>query len=170
MNIYIKRILILFLLCPLFLKAQENFTLSGTITDSQSNETLIGVNIIIPEIQSGTVTNEYGFYSITLPSNTYKIQISYLGYKTVSETIQLTSDVSKNFKLVESAESLDEVLIEENIEKLNIKNPQMSVNALSIKTIKNMPVVLGEVDVIKSITLLPGVTNAGEGEIVVSFI
>ena len=163
MNIYIKRILILFLLCPLFLKAQENFTLSGTITDSQSNETLIGVNIIIPEIQSGTVTNEYGFYSITLPSNTYKIQISYLGYRTVSETIQLTSDVSKNFKLVESAESLDEVLIEENIEKLNIKNPQMSVNALSIKTIKNMPVVLGEVDVIKSITLLPGVTNAGEG-------
>jgi len=163
MNIYIKRILILFLLCPLFLKAQENFTLSGTITDSQSNETLIGVNIIIPEIQSGTVTNEYGFYSITLPSNTYKIQISYLGYKTVSETIQLTSDVSKNIKLIESAESLDEVLIEEDIEKLNIKKPQMSVNALSIKTIKNMPVILGEVDVIKSITLLPGVTNAGEG-------
>ena len=163
MIINIKRILLLFLLCSLCLKAQEKFTLSGTITDSQSNETLIGVNIIIPEIQSGTMTNEYGFYSITLPSGVYKIQISYLGYRTISETIELNSDVSKNFKLIEAAESLDEVVITEDVEKLNIKNPQMSVNSLSIKTIKNMPVVLGEVDVIKSITLLPGVTNAGEG-------
>ncbi|MBV7270246.1 TonB-dependent receptor [Winogradskyella luteola] len=148
-----------------FLKisAQEKFTLSGTITDSQSNETLISVNIIIPELQTGTITNEYGFYSITLPEGTYKIQISYLGFKTVSETIVLNNDMVKNFKLSESAESLDEIVITENVEKLNIKKPQMSVNALSIKTIKNMPVVLGEVDVIKSITLLPGVTNAGEG-------
>ncbi|WP_299122301.1 TonB-dependent receptor [uncultured Winogradskyella sp.] len=163
MIIYIKRILLFLLLCPIFLQAQEKFTLSGTITDSQSNETLIGVNIIMPEIQSGTVTNEYGFYSITLPSGIYKIQISYLGYKTISETIELNSDISKNFKLTEAFESLDEVVITEDVEKLNIKKPQMSVNALSIKTIKNMPVVLGEVDVIKSIILLPGVTNAGEG-------
>ncbi|WP_299521895.1 TonB-dependent receptor [Winogradskyella sp.] len=143
--------------------AQEKFTLSGTIRDSQSNETLIGVNVIVPEIQSGTMTNEYGFYSITLPEGTYKVQISYLGFSTVSETIVLNADMVKNFKLQEAAESLDEVIIEENVEKLNIKKPQMSVNALSIQTIKNMPVVLGEVDVIKSITLLPGVTNAGEG-------
>ncbi|WP_422105035.1 TonB-dependent receptor [Winogradskyella sp.] len=143
--------------------AQEKFTLSGTITDNQSNETLIGVNIIIPELQSGTMTNEYGFYSITLPEGTYNVQISYLGFKTISETIVLNANTTKNFKLSESAESLDEVVIKENIEKLNIRKPQMSVNALSIQTIKNMPVVLGEVDVIKSITLLPGVTNAGEG-------
>tara|TARA_R110002049_G_scaffold308080_1_gene510839 strand:- start:2033 stop:4369 length:2337 start_codon:yes stop_codon:yes gene_type:complete len=145
------------------LKAQEKFTLSGTISDNLSNETLIGVNIIIPALQTGTMTNEYGFYSITLPSGTYDIQISYLGFTTINETIELTSDLSKNYKLEEAAESLDEVIITENIEKLNIKKPQMSVNSLSIKTIKNMPVVLGEVDVIKSITLLPGVTNAGEG-------
>ena len=163
MVLHIKRMLFFFLLCPLLFQAQEKFTLSGTITDSQSNETLIGVNIIIPDIQSGTITNEYGFYSITLPSSTYQIQISYLGYKTISETLVLSSDLSQNYKLVESVESLDEVVITENIEKLNIKKPQMSVNSLSIKTIKNMPVVLGEVDVIKSITLLPGVTNAGEG-------
>ena len=143
--------------------AQEKFTLSGTIRDNQSNETLIGVNIIIPELQSGTMTNEYGFYSITLPEGTYNVQISYLGFKTISETIVLNANTTKNFKLSESAESLDEVVIKENIEKLNIRKPQMSVNALSIQTIKNMPVVLGEVDVIKSITLLPGVTNAGEG-------
>ncbi|MEO1031062.1 MAG: carboxypeptidase-like regulatory domain-containing protein, partial [Bacteroidota bacterium] len=133
--------------------AQEKFTLSGTITDNQSNETLIGVNIIIPELQSGTMTNEYGFYSITLPEGTYNVQISYLGFKTISETIVLNANTTKNFKLSESAESLDEVVIKENIEKLNIRKPQMSVNALSIQTIKNMPVVLGEVDVIKSITL-----------------
>ncbi|NRD21115.1 TonB-dependent receptor [Winogradskyella eckloniae] len=150
-------------LCSINLFAQEKFTLSGTITDNQSNETLIGVNIIIPELQTGTMSNEYGFYSITLPSGTYQIQISYLGFTTISESIELTSNLTKNFKLIEAAESLDEVVITENIEKLNIKKPQMSVNSLSIKTIKNMPVVLGEVDVIKSITLLPGVTNAGEG-------
>lgn len=142
---------------------QEKYTLSGTITDISSNETLIGVNILIPEIQSGTMTNEYGFYSITLPKGTYEIQISYLGFETVSETINLNQNISKNYRLIESAESLDEIVIKDNVEKLNIKKPQMSVNALSISTIKNMPVVFGEVDVIKSITLLPGVTNAGEG-------
>jgi len=71
--------------------------------------------------------------------------------------------MSRNYKLTESAENLDEVVIEDKIGKLNIKKPQMSVNSLSINTIKQLPVVLGEVDVIKSITLLPGVTNAGEG-------
>jgi len=163
MILILKRILYLFLLCPILLQAQENFTLSGTIADNQSNETLIGVNVIIPEQQTGTVTNEYGFYSITLPAGTYNIQISYLGFKTISETLILDNNLTKNFKLSETAESLDEVVITDNIERLNIKKPQMSVNSLSIKTIKNMPVVLGEVDVIKSITLLPGVTNAGEG-------
>ncbi|RNC79791.1 MAG: TonB-dependent receptor [Winogradskyella sp.] len=143
--------------------AQNKFTLSGIITDKSTTETLIGVNIIIPELKTGTVTNEYGFYSITLQEGKYEIQISYLGYKTITETVDLTANISLNFNLEESAESLDEIVITEDVEKLNIRKPQMSVNSLSIKTIKQMPVVLGEVDVIKSITLLPGVTNAGEG-------
>ncbi|MCC1484768.1 TonB-dependent receptor [Winogradskyella immobilis] len=143
--------------------AQNKFTLSGRVTDAKTTETLIGVNIIIPNLGTGTVTNEYGFYSITLDEGTYTIQISYLGYKTITETIELTSNKTINYKLTESAESLDEVVIKEDVEKLNIKRPQMSINSLSIKTIKQLPVVLGEVDVIKSITLLPGVTNAGEG-------
>lgn len=146
-----------------FIVGQEKFTFSGTVTDSLSNETLIGVNIIIPELQSGAVTNEYGFYSITIPAGTYKIQVSYLGFKTISETIVLNSNLSKNYKLLESAESLDEVIIKEDVEQLNIRKPQMSVAALSSATIKQIPVVLGEADVIKAITLLPGVTNAGEG-------
>ncbi|WP_411039862.1 TonB-dependent receptor [Subsaxibacter sp. CAU 1640] len=146
-----------------FMAGQEKVTLSGTITDQTSNETLIGVNIIFTELQTGTTTNEYGFYSITLPQGEYKVQISYLGFNTISETIFLSENKTINYKLSESSESLDEIVITENVEKLNIKKPQMSVNALSIGTIKQMPVVLGEVDVIKSLTLLPGVTSAGEG-------
>ena len=156
-------LLILFFLGFNMFFAQEKITLSGTITDANSNETLIGVNIIFPELQTGTNTNEYGFYSISLPEGTYKMQISYLGYTTISETISFSEDKTVNYQLSESTESLDEIVIKQDVERLNIKKPQMSVNALSINTIRQMPVVLGEVDVIKSITLLPGVTNAGEG-------
>lgn len=145
------------------LNAQEKFTISGTISEEKSNETLIGVNIIFPEISAGTTTNEYGFYSITLPEGTYNIVISYLGYATRSETIVLSEDISKNYSLIDALESLDEVIITENIEKLNIRTPQMSVNKLTSATIKDIPVVLGESDIIKAITLLPGVTTAGEG-------
>lgn len=145
------------------LKAQEKFTLSGIITEETSNETLIGVNIIIPELQTGTTTNEYGFYSITLPEGNYNIIISYLGFTSISETIALRQNITKNYNLVESAENLNTVVITENIEKLSIKTPQMSVNKLSATTIKTIPVVLGETDVVRAITLLPGVTNAGEG-------
>ncbi|QXP61801.1 TonB-dependent receptor [Olleya sp. HaHaR_3_96] len=143
--------------------AQEKYTLSGKITEASSNETLISVNVIIPELNTGAVTNEYGFYSITLPEGTYKVAVSYLGFTDVIETITLDKNTSKNFSLEESFENLDEIIITENIEKLNIKKPQMSVNALSSATIKDIPVVFGEADVIKAITLLPGVTNAGEG-------
>lgn len=142
---------------------QEKFTISGTIAEAKSNETLIGVNIIFPEIQSGTTTNEYGFYSITLPQGQYKLVISYLGFDTIEEQINLNQDLNKNYSLTETAESLNEVIITENIEKPNIKTPQMSVNKLTASTIKEIPVVLGEADIVKAITLLPGVTTAGEG-------
>jgi hypothetical protein len=147
----------------IFINAQEKFTLSGTITEEKSNETLIGVNIIFSEIQSGTTTNAYGFYSITLPKGIYKVDISYLGFNTISETISLTENITKNFSLTDALENLDEIVITENTEKLNIKTPQMSVNSLTSTSIKEIPVVLGESDIIKAITLLPGVTNAGEG-------
>ena len=155
--------LLFFLAIGLNFNAQEKYTLSGTIYDNATNETLIGVSVYIPEINAGTTTNEYGFYSITVPKKTYKIQISYLGYKTKVETINLTSNITKDFKLLEETESLDEIIIESDIEKLNIKTPQMSINKLSAATIKQIPVVLGEADIIKSLILLPGVTSAGEG-------
>ena len=146
-----------------FLFAQEKFTLSGTISEFSSNETLIGVSIVFPELQTGTTTNEYGFYSITLPVGDYKMIVSYVGFSDISSMINLNKNISKNFSLIESSEILEEIVLKENVEKLNIRKPQMSVNVMSSATIKQIPVVLGEVDVIKSITLLPGVTNAGEG-------
>ncbi|MFV8372834.1 TonB-dependent receptor [Flavobacterium sp. LB2P74] len=143
--------------------AQEKFTLSGTIIDANSNETLIGVNVVIPALKTGVTTNEYGFYSITVPQGTYSIQISYLGYQTIEETINLNQNIKNNFNLYSNETALKEVIITDNKTKTDIKKPEMSVNKLSISAIKKMPVVLGEVDVLKSILLLPGVTNAGEG-------
>jgi len=163
MTVLFRVVLLFLLISPLAISAQEKYTLSGIISDNNSNETLIGVNILFPGQQTGTITNEYGFYSITLPEGSYKLVISYLGFQNIVETIELTSNLTKNFSLVESTEALDEVVITEDIEKLNIRKPQMSVNALSAGTIKQIPVVLGEADVIKAITLLPGVTTAGEG-------
>ena len=143
--------------------AQEKFTLSGTIIDANSNETLIGVNVVIPELKTGVTTNEYGFYSITLPKGIYSVQISYLGYQNIEESINLNQNTKNNFNLYSNETALKEVVITGNKTKIDIKKPEMSVNKLSISAIKKMPVVLGEVDVLKSILLLPGVTNAGEG-------
>ena len=143
--------------------SQRNVTISGYVSDLESDESLIGVSVLLPELNTGTITNEYGFFSLTLPAGVYTVQIRYLGFETLTRELSLNEDVNENFELTPQAEVLDEVIVEENIELLNVRNPQMSVNKLAINTIKKIPAVLGEVDVIKSITLLPGVTNAGEG-------
>jgi len=160
-NTYVPFYLLLLFSINLF--SQERFTLSGTITEIASNETLIGVTVAVPSLSTGVITNEYGFYSITLPKGSYQLQISSLGYQDIIQTIDLTYDQKINFQLLEVAEQLEEVVVTEDIEKLNIRKPQMSVNSLSAETIKKIPVILGEADIIKSILLLPGVSNAGEG-------
>jgi hypothetical protein len=161
--LHLKYIFSLFLLTSFSLLGQEKITLSGTVYDDLNNETLIGVSVYFPELNSGTTTNDYGFYSITIPKGSYAMQVSYLGYNTLIENIALSEKTTRNFNLKEASESLDEIIIESNIEKLNLKTPQMSVNNLTSSTIKQIPVVLGEADVIKSLILLPGVTSAGEG-------
>ncbi|ENA1793865.1 TonB-dependent receptor [Flavobacterium psychrophilum] len=143
--------------------AQDRFTISGIISDAKNNETLIGVNISSKNTKAFAVTNEYGFYSLTLPKGDYQIAISYVGFQKIEETISLTQNIKKNYSLSDSEQQLEEVVITEKT-KSNIRKPEMSVNKLSIATIKQMPVVLGEVDVLKAILLLPGVTNAGEGQ------
>ena len=162
---FFKKIIILIVgfLFTLSSYSQDKFTLSGVITDIKNNETLIGVNVYIPEIKSSTTTNEYGFYSITLPEATYTVLISYIGFQIESQKIELSENKKMNFSLSESGEILKEVIITDNSPRSAIRSPEMSLNKLSISAIKKMPVVLGEVDVLKSLLLLPGVTNAGEG-------
>lgn len=143
--------------------AQEKHTISGTVYDKKGNETLIGATIYFPDLSVGTTTNEYGFYSITISKGTHNISVSYLGFSDESKIIELNNKTSLDFYLSERSQALDEVVIQTDIEKINIKSTQMSVNKLTSKTIKQIPVVLGESDIIKSIILLPGVTSAGEG-------
>lgn len=143
--------------------AQEKFTLSGTISDVNSNETVIGATVYIPETGTTAVTNAYGFYSLSLPAGTYTLQVTFVGFATIEEQVVLTSNIRKNYQLAESSRELEEIVITSTVNRANIRQPQMSVNKLTVQEIRKMPVVLGEVDVLKSILQLPGVTNAGEG-------
>ncbi|SIQ57727.1 TonB-dependent receptor [Maribacter ulvicola] len=160
---YLPFILISWLCFSFSSWGQQKYTLSGSIAEFNSNETLIGVTVAIPKLNTGVTTNEYGFYSISLPPGTYTVLISYLGFEDIIQEIELIENKRIDYLLEEKAEQLAEVVVTENVEKMDIRKPQMSVNTLSIGTIKKIPVILGEADVIKSILLLPGVTNAGEG-------
>lgn len=159
-----KKLFLLFLFFGTYLAtAQEKYTLNGTLTETATGETLIGVNVIFPELQSGTITNEYGFYSITVPEGEYEVIFSSVGFTPKRLTILLDKDITQNYTLEYDTEQLDEVIISADVERASIRAPQMSVNTLKASTIKAIPVLLGEADVIKALLLLPGVTNAGEG-------
>ena len=161
LNISIRIAIILFFSVTTY---AQQITISGTIKDEVSTETLIGVNIYIPELNTGTTTNVYGFYSLTIPPGKYTFHVSYLGFQSYNERIDLTQSIKKDILLKEENQNLEEIVITENDKKTAIKNTEMSTNKLSVQTIKKMPVVLGEVDIIKSILQLPGVSNAGEGQ------
>ncbi|MDT0607238.1 TonB-dependent receptor [Croceitalea rosinachiae] len=163
MQIVVKApLMVMILFSSLLTYSQQRYTISGTVSEVVSNETMIGVTVAITELKTGTTTNEYGFYSLTLPKGDYELVVSYLGYTDIKQSLFLDSDKKLNFKMVEKAEALEEVVVTEDIERVDIRKPQMSVNALKVQTIKKIPVVLGEADVIKSLLLLPGVTSAGE--------
>ena len=153
---------LLLVILPFSVFSQE-YTLSGRVIDKSSYETLIGVNLIFPDLATGVVTNDYGYYSIKLPAGKHRVILTYIGYANAEDEVNISDDKQQNFQLSEASESLDEVVITSDIEALNIKKPEMSVNRLSIGTIKKIPVVFGEVDVVRSLLLLPGVSNAGEG-------
>ena len=162
-----KKLLLLlcfFSLTTLTSSAQEKYTLSGVVKDAKSGELLFGATVYFNESKSGTVTNEYGFYSITAPTNTYTVFISYLGYQSKEINLELNANTTLNFQLEESADQLEEVVVTStNSKTINLRSPQMSVSKLTTSTIKEIPVVLGETDVVKAIQLLPGVSNTGEG-------
>ncbi len=140
------------------------FTISGVVKDAVNGESLFGATVLLKGTSIGNTTNEYGFYSITAPEGNYTITISYIGFTTFERTINLSSNQKLDIELKEDAAELDEVVITaEESKKVDLSTPQMSMAKLSTRDIKQIPVVLGEVDLIKSIQLLPGVTNAGEG-------
>ena len=156
--------IIILLLIPLMGLAQSKFTISGTLKDKANGETLFGATVFLKGTSLGTTTNEYGFYSLTAPKGTYTLSVSYIGYSPIEKEIELNQNIKFNADLTEDTNVLDEVVItSEESKKVDLRSPQMSVTKINSQTIKQIPVVLGEVDVIKSIQLLPGVTNAGEG-------
>ncbi|CAL2088687.1 Collagen-binding protein [Tenacibaculum sp. 190524A05c] len=156
--------IIILLLIPLMGLAQSKFTISGTLKDKANGETLFGATVFLKGTSLGTTTNEYGFYSLTAPKGTYTLSVSYVGYSPIEKEIELNQNIKFNADLTEDTNVLDEVVItSEESKKVDLRSPQMSVTKINSQTIKQIPVVLGEVDVIKSIQLLPGVTNAGEG-------
>lgn len=153
------------MLCPVFLFAQTKYTISGVVKDIANGETLLGATVFLKGTSIGSLTNEYGFYSITAPEGNYTLTTSYIGFATFERAINLSANQKLDVELKEDSDKLlDEVVVTaEESKNVDIQTPQMSVARLSTKDIKQMPVVLGEIDLIKSIQLLPGVTNAGEG-------
>lgn len=155
---------LLFFIFSTTLLSQEKYTISGTVTDASNGEELLGASIWISELGTGGITNEYGFYSITIPEGTYNLNISYVGYATVIKQISLTESVRLNETLEPESTSLEEVVVTSERKDGNIKSPQMSVTSLDVKEISAVPVVFGEQDVIKTIQLLPGIkSNEGGG-------
>ena len=149
------------------LRAQTNqkATLSGYIKDAANGEALIGAGVFVEELKRGVSTNVYGFYSLTLPEGIYTVKFIFLGYKTETLKVDLTQNRVVNVDLAEESRQTNEVVItaEQKEVEANVKSTQMGVNKLDIKTISKVPPLLGEVDVIRSIQLLPGVSTAGEG-------
>jgi hypothetical protein len=144
--------------------AQESYTISGEIRDAQSGEALIGATVYPDENQArGITTNAYGFFSLTLPKGTYTIKAQFIGYERGIQTINLTQDRRVNLKLNESVISLNEVTVSAERQDRNIASTQMGNTKINIADVKNIPVLFGEKDVLKTIQLLPGVKSAGEG-------
>ncbi len=139
------------------------FTLSGKVKDASTGEYLPGVNIFIKEINNGTTTNSYGFYSITLPVSKYSLEFSYIGYEKVVKEINLTVNQVINMELKPISTTLEEVEITARPKDENVKSTEMSVVKMDIKTINKIPALLGEVDILKTLQLFPGVQSAGEG-------
>ncbi|WP_211093307.1 TonB-dependent receptor [Flammeovirga agarivorans] len=157
-------IALLFLLISQVIIAQEKqFTISGYVKDNSSGETLIGASVYSAEAKAGVITNPYGFYSLTLPEGTHNISFKFVGFQTFNKEISLTANQKLNINLVSADVELAEVVVTGEREDANVADVQMSTQKMEIETILKIPALLGEVDVIKSIQLLPGVSTVGEG-------
>ncbi len=143
--------------------APKRYSISGYIRDAANGEELIGATILVKELTQGSTTNSYGYYSVSLVPGKYTIVFSYLGYSNQERIVNLNQNVILSVELIEDQTLLEEVIISREKPNANITRGEMSVAKLDIKTIQRMPALLGEVDVIKAIQLLPGVQSTSEG-------
>lgn len=162
-----KSILCVILIFTLSLQsviAQQHHTISGYIRDAKTGEDIIGANVTIKELPGkGSSTNTYGYYSITLPSGHYHVATQYVSYTAQIQEIDLKQSQKVDFQLTEQAKELSEVVISSQRKNENVTRLEMGVQKLDTKDLKNIPVLFGEKDVLKTIQLLPGIKSAGEG-------
>jgi len=155
-------LLLLFCLSASLLFAQ-NFTVSGYIRDNKSGEELLGANVYVQNLKTGTITNVYGFYSLTIPKGEHELLFSYLGYTPRKLSFNLQENSKFNIELSPSDQTIEEIDITAERKDKNIMQVEMSTTKLQMKAIKKIPALMGEVDIIKSIQMLPGVQSGGEG-------
>jgi hypothetical protein len=141
----------------------QNFSVSGIIKDSQNGETIIRATVFLKKSGKAAFSNQYGFYSLTAPSGNDTIVFSYVGYKTVRQPILLNVNTTINIMFTQEETTLEEVEITTKGGNENVKSTQMSSIQMDMNEIKKIPAFMGEVDILKSIQLLPGIKNAGDG-------
>ena len=159
-----KLLTILFLIsCSCYCYSQNKFTISGYIKDSLNGETLIGSTITVQGQARGVISNAYGFYSLTLTEGDYILICTNIGYQPKLLKLSIYQNTPFNFELLPKITSSQAIIITSRKRDQNVKNAQMGKVDLSIEQIKDIPAFLGETDILKTIQLLPGVRNAGEG-------
>jgi TonB dependent receptor/CarboxypepD_reg-like domain/TonB-dependent Receptor Plug Domain len=161
----LQSILILsgFLITAVPALAQQKFTISGTVKSKKTGETIIGASLRLINQPGGATSNEYGFYSITLVNGDYQLEISAIGKRIDTVSIKLDKDIRMNISLEDEIRSLEEVVLSARPRGRSISGTQTGVERLSTREIKNIPVIFGEKDVLKTIQLLPGIKSAGDG-------
>jgi TonB dependent receptor/CarboxypepD_reg-like domain/TonB-dependent Receptor Plug Domain len=158
-----------FIFCILFFGSvslaisQEKYTVSGYVKDVSSGESSIGASVYIKELLKGVNTNQYGFYSITVPKGSYHLVVSYIGFATVEKEIELNKDIHLNVDLGLAVVEAKTVEISSEKSNKNISNTSVGTVKLDIEEVKKLPAFMGEVDILKTIQLLPGVKSAGDG-------
>ncbi|MBP3942893.1 TonB-dependent receptor [Sphingobacteriaceae bacterium WQ 2009] len=155
--------LLLLILIPVTLLAQQNYTISGYINDSKSGETLLNATVRILNSSLATSTNAYGFYSISVPKGTHVLRSQLVGYSAFEQTLTVDKNITYNITMSTASQQLEEVTISSLSKSKNVDNPQMGVVNLNVSEIRKLPVVFGEKDILKTIQLLPGVASGGEG-------
>ncbi|MFD2717852.1 carboxypeptidase-like regulatory domain-containing protein [Hymenobacter monticola] len=145
-------------------RAQGRVTLSGTVKDASSGENLSGATIRVVELPGvGTGANAYGFFTLTVPAGTYTVEVSFVGFSTQKRSVTATASQRLDFKLAPGGSELTEVVVTARSTDAGISKAQMGVETIDLKQIAKVPVLFGEKDVIKTLTLLPGIKSAGEG-------